>query len=345
MLFPPSTNSEHAHSAPDGELRPMARSPQHYGFYDETPIGPLLASGCFSVEADAEAAEHDLSSALRIRAGINKQARAAELRESSGKQSKMKLALGEPRKRAPKTPRIPKVIAPTDYRSILKSRGFATASGVKYHMALLQLQGKGTQVTIPPSTNLPAHALVSTIYACRRGGWKPRVHVSLCPSTYGVTVRWLEDDERMPARPRSVFGLDALTGFGEFADVSVSMFPASMHPNVRQRVLYLDHVLSRRGFRRRVQIEVLTSEVETHHRLTAVLKNRAQDLSRPLPAFGNTPAVAPIIPLASPMYLSDASRESRQQIHRESILTAPLRNTPILITDALQPEALQPVFF
>jgi hypothetical protein len=260
-------------------------------------------------------------------------------------QRKMKLAPDAPRKRAPRTPRIPKVIALDDYRSILKARGFVTASGVKYHMALLQLQGKGTQVTIPASTNLPAHALVTTVYACRRGGWKPRIHLSLCPSTYGVTVRWLADDEKVPPRPSSVFGLDALTGYGEFVDVPVSTFPATMAANVRPRALYLDHVLSRRGFRRRLQIEVLAGDVETQSRLTAVLKNRAQDLSRPLPVIDTTPPVAPVIPLRLATYPPKATREQRYQIDCEAILAAPLRNTPILITDALQPEALRPVFY
>lgn len=323
----------------------MARTSQHYGFTDETPIGPLLPSGCFTVEAAAAAAEHELSAALRRRTEASKRARAAKQREYPAMQSKMKLAPDAPRKRAPRTPRVPKVIALDDYRSILKARGFVTASGVKYHMALLQLQGKGTQVTIPASTNLPAHALVTTVYACRRGGWKPRVHLSLCPSTYGVTVRWLADDEKMPPRTPSVFGLDNLTGFGEFVDVPVAAFPATMHRNTRPRALYLDHVLSRRGFRRRLQIEVLVGEVETEGRLTIVLKNRAQDLARPLPVIDITPPVAPVIPLHLPTYPPNATREQRHQIDCEAILAAPLRNTPIHITDALQPEALSPVFY
>ncbi len=323
----------------------MARTPDRYGFTDETPIGPLLASGCFTVDAAAAAAEHELSAALRLRTEANKHARVATQRENPAMQTKIKLAPDAQRKRAPRTPRIPKVIALDDYRSILKARGFVTASGVKYHMALLQLQGKGTQVTIPASTNLPAHVLLTTVYACRRSGWKPRIYLSLCPSTYGVIVRWLADHEKMPPRPSSVFGLDTLTGFGEFVDVPASAFPATMHSNTRPRVLYLDHVLSRRGFRCRFQIEVLTGEVETECRLTVVLKNRAQDLARPLPVIDIAPPVAPAIPLRLPTYPFNATREQRHQIDCASILAAPLRNTPILITDAIQPEALRPVFY
>lgn len=184
---------------------------------------------------------------------------------------------------------------------------------------------------------------VSDLYVYWR---KPRIHLSLCPSTYGVTVRWLADDEKMPPRPSSVFGLDTLTGFGEFVDLPVSAFPATMHRNTRPRVLYLDHVLSRHGFRRRVQIEVLAADVvETEGRLTVVLKNRAQDLARPLPVIDITTPAAPVIPLRLPTYPPNATREQRHQIDREAILAASFRNTPILITDALQPEALRPVFY
>jgi len=123
-------------------------------FKDETPCGPLMKDGSFSLPSAADIAEMErehTAEALRqlhlVRNRVFEQRRA---RQQMGR----KLPHDAVRMRAPKRPRLPvdlTSIDPKDYRMRLKVEGFVTASGVRYFMALLKMQGEGTSVIIPAS--------------------------------------------------------------------------------------------------------------------------------------------------------------------------------------------------
>lgn len=195
-----------------------------------------------------------------------------------------KLPTDAPRKRAPKKPRLPadlSTIDPKDYRMRLKAEGYVTASGVRYFMALLKMQGKGTQVTIPASTNLPAHTMLEKVTRLSRGGgWNPSIHLSCCPTTLGLVVRWEHPNEAPSPPYSSRFGLDYLAGYGEFVDVPASMFPTAMKRSVQVRAVYLDHAVSRRNVKRakHPQIDILPDDPCRPGLLTAVMKSPDHDV-------------------------------------------------------------------
>lgn len=253
-------------------------------FKDETPCGPLMKDGSFSLPSAATVAEMErahTAEALRqlhlVRNRVFEQRRA---RQQNGR----KLPPDAVRMRAPKRPRLPAdltSIDPKDYRTRLKAEGFTTASGVRYFMALLKMQGEGNSVIIPASTNLPAHTMLEKVRkfagAC---GWNPRLYLSCCPKTCGLTVRWLATEEVMPEPYRSRFGLDMLVGSGEFVDIGVDVFPSGMRRTVQVRAVYLDHALARRNVKRAMppQIDVLPEDQNRPETLTAVLKSPDHDL-------------------------------------------------------------------
>lgn len=249
-------------------------------FTDETQEGPRLQDGRFYPPSAMEKAEHT-SAALRQ---LHKERSMALMAARAPLKKGRKLPPDAPRKRAPKQPRLPadlSTIDPLDYRMRLKAEGFVTASGVQFFMALLKMQGEGTQVTIPASTNLPAHTMLERVNKLSHNcGWRPALHLSCCPTTFGLVVRWLTPDEPLPAPYRSRFGLDHLSGCGEFADIPITMFPTTMKRSVQVRAIYLDHAVSRRRARYASppQIDVLPDDPRRPGSLTAVLKSADHDL-------------------------------------------------------------------
>lgn len=249
-------------------------------FIDETLHGPLMRNGRFCPPTALEKAEYT-SAALRQ---LHKEKNMAFMAARASLKKGRKLPPSVPRKRAPKKPRLPadlSTIDPLDYRMRLKAEGYVTASGVRYFMALLKMQGEGTQVTIPASTNLPAHTILEKVGKFSRGGgWNPSLHLSCCPTTLGLIVRWQHPNEEPPAPYVSRFGLNCLAGCGEFVDVPVSLFPEAMKRSVRVRAIYLDHAVSRRNARaaRHRHIDVLPDEPCRPGHLTAVLKSTDHDL-------------------------------------------------------------------
>lgn len=257
-------------------------------FRDETPYGPLMGDGSFSLPSAAVIAEIQRErTAESLRQLHLERNRAFEQRRASLQKGR-RLPPDAVRMRAPKRPRLPvdlTSIDPNDHRMRLKAEGFVTASGVRYFMALLKMQGEGTSVTIPASTNLPAHTMLEKVRQwSAAGGWNPALHLSCCAQTFGLMVRWLAADEVVPAPYRSRFGLDSLVGSGEFADIPVAAFPPGMKRTVQVRAVYLDHAVARRNVRRATppQIDVLPDDPNRPDILTAVLKSRTQDLSTSL---------------------------------------------------------------
>ncbi|WP_423179302.1 hypothetical protein [Stenotrophomonas sp. CASM110] len=249
-------------------------------FTDETPYGPRMRNGRFYPPSTTEIVEH---TAAALRQLHKEKSLAFEAASASLKKGR-KLPPDAPRKRAPKKPRLPvdlSTIDPMDYRMRLKAEGFVTASGVRYFMALLKMQGEGTQVTIPASTNLPAHAMLEKVgQLSRAAGWNPGLHLSCCPVTLGLVVRWQRPSEPPPPPYSSRFGLDRLAGCGEFMDVPVTMFPSGMKRSVQVRAVYLDHSVSRRSVKRakHPQIDILPDDPCRPGVLTAVLKAADHDL-------------------------------------------------------------------
>ncbi len=252
----------------------------HAMFTDETQEGPRMRDGRFYPPSPMETAEHT-AAALRQ---LHKEKNVAFMAARASLKKGRKLPPDVPRKRAPKKPRLPadlSTIDPRDYRMRLKAEGYVTASGIRYFMALLKMQGEGTQVTIPASTNLPAHTMLEKVGKFSRvGGWNPTLHLSCCPVTLGLVVRWQHPDEPAPAPYPSRFGLNHLTGCGEFVDISVSMFPEAMRRSVRVRAIYLDHAVSRQNARaaKHKQIDILPDDPCRSGLLTAVLKSADHDL-------------------------------------------------------------------
>jgi len=111
-------------------------------------------------------------------------------------------------------------------------------------------------------------------------GWNPRLYLSCCPKTCGLTVRWLATEEVTPELYRSRFGLDMLVGSGELVDIRVDVFPSEMKRTVQVRAVYLDHALARRNVKRAMppQIDVLPEDQNRPETLTAVLKSPDHDL-------------------------------------------------------------------
>ncbi|WP_312002768.1 hypothetical protein [Stenotrophomonas sepilia] len=249
-------------------------------FIDETLHGPLMRNGRFCPPTALEKAEYTSAALRQLHREKNMAFMAARASLKKGR----KLPLNAPRKRAPKKPRLPadlSTIDPLDYRMRLKAEGFVTASGVRYFMALLKLQGEGTQVTIPASTNLPAHTILEKVgKLSRAAGWNPSLHLSCCPTTLGLVVRWQRLNEPAPPPYSSRFGLDQLAGCGEFLDIPLSMFPNGMKRSVQVRAVYLDHAVSRRNVKRAKypQIDVLPDDECRPGILTAVLKSADHDL-------------------------------------------------------------------
>lgn len=312
-----------------------------YGFTDETLIGPYMADGFFFPAAAREVAREQLSAALRR---LQAQKNYAHIASRAEARTKTKLPPNAPRKRAPKTPRLPAVIDPKDHRMVLKAQGYRAATGVRYFMALLRLQGPGSDVVIPASTNLPAHRLMASVHHAARGEWNPRLHLSLCTETLGVKVRWLSDEEDRPRPHTSHFGVSGLKGVGEFVDIPLSLFPPKMHRTARMRAVYLDHALSRSSKGALRQIDVLCEDAETKGRLTAVLKDRAHDLTKPVPFCPVEERLCPPSSPQAPRFRPDASLKERQEINREVILATALRNVPFSREDFEQSDSLRPLF-
>ncbi|HVJ37203.1 MAG TPA: hypothetical protein VM687_05300 [Stenotrophomonas sp.] len=123
--------------------------------------------------------------------------------------------------------------------------GFTVSTGTAYLCAWVMLAGPGSHYSVSVPTGQPAHTILSGI---RRQMAEhpddPRCDVWLDPETLRLCLGWREDGQEA-FLPRSLFGLEALANRGDTIDVPHSVFPATMSPSMRARVLHVDFALSR----------------------------------------------------------------------------------------------------